>query len=140
MSSFTSLYPAGALENSTATPSSLFLSNGFNPEYFNLALLGKGTHYEIPMPSQPSNDPDRTPSVLPSLQNGITRPWIRNHQLLSASQTNCERSLEDEMNRAMPFFQYSSFTNFFNEHDHNQPYRSQLERLAQADTYMRQRQ
>ncbi|KAL2783281.1 hypothetical protein BJX66DRAFT_345064 [Aspergillus keveii] len=119
MSCCTSFYPAGPLGDLDATPSSLLLSNGFNPEFSNLALLDKGTHRDIPMPSQPSNSPERTPFKPPSMQTKTTRPRIRNRQLLSASQTNRERFLEDEINRAMPFFQYPSYTNFSNKHNHN---------------------
>ncbi|KAL3440225.1 hypothetical protein BJX65DRAFT_35889 [Aspergillus insuetus] len=120
MSSRTSFYPAGPLENLAAMSSSLLLSNSFNPKFLNLALLDKWTHGDIPMPSQPSNNPDRMASIPPSMQTKTTRPHLRNRQLLPASQNNHERSLEDEMNKALPFLQYPSYTNFSNKHDHNQ--------------------
>ncbi|KAL3495008.1 hypothetical protein BJX62DRAFT_233659 [Aspergillus germanicus] len=119
MSPCASFYPAGPLENLVASPSSLLLSNGFNPEFLNLALLDKRTHRDIQKGSQHSNNPDRTPSIPPSVQSKTTTRRLRSRQLLPESQTNRERSLEGKTIKALLFFQHPSSTNFSNKHDHN---------------------
>ncbi|PGH06951.1 hypothetical protein AJ80_08083 [Polytolypa hystricis UAMH7299] len=119
MPSRTNFYPARPLKNLAAAPPSL-LSKGFNPEFLDLARLDKGTHRDMLLPYQPNNHPDRTPSVPPAMQTEATRPGLRKCQLLPAPQTKPKLSLDDEINQALPFFQYPSCTNFPNEHDRTQ--------------------
>ncbi|KAL4993576.1 hypothetical protein BDV10DRAFT_178836 [Aspergillus recurvatus] len=119
MSCHTSFYPAGPLESLTIAPSSLLLSNDFNHEFLNLALLDQGAGTDMPMPYQPNNQ-DQKPSVPPPIQTETIQPRLRNRQLRPAPQTYRKRSLDNEMNQAAPFFQCPSYTDFsFNEHDHD---------------------
>jgi hypothetical protein len=119
MPSCTSFYPACPLDNPAATSTSL-LSKGFKPEFVNPALLDKGTGHNMLLPYQPSNHPDKTPSVSLPMQIETKQPGLRNHQLLPAPHTKPERSLDDQINQALALFQYPSYTNFPNEQDPTQ--------------------
>jgi hypothetical protein len=114
MSAQTSFYPADSVENSAVTPSSLLLSNGFNQEFLNLALLEQPTH-GMPMQFQPNNQQAHIQGIpQPPMQGDTTpRARLRNRQLRPAPRSNRKRSLDDEMNQAPPpYLQYPSYTNF----------------------------
>ncbi|KAL5001387.1 hypothetical protein BDV10DRAFT_182617 [Aspergillus recurvatus] len=120
MSCHTRFYTAGSLESLAVAPSSVLLSNGFNQEFFNLALPDQGSDSVMPMSCQINNHPDQTPSI-PPIQTETIRPRLRNRQLRPAPQTNRERSLDGKINRTEPFFQCPSYTDFSsNKHDHDQ--------------------
>ncbi|KAL4993109.1 hypothetical protein BDV10DRAFT_33210 [Aspergillus recurvatus] len=120
MSCHTGFYTAGSLESLAVAPSSVLLSNGFNQEFFNLALPDQGSDSVMPMSCQTNNHLDQTPSI-PPIQTEMIRPRLRNRQLRPAPQTNRERCLDGEMNRNEPFFQCPSYTDFSsNEYDHDQ--------------------
>jgi hypothetical protein len=114
MSAQTSYYPSDPLENSAVAPSSLLLSNGFNQEFLNLALLEQPTH-DMPMQFQPNNQQAHMQGMpQPPMQGDTTpRPRLRNRQLRPAPRDNRKRSIEEEMNQAPPpYLQYPSYTNF----------------------------
>ncbi|KAJ0415921.1 hypothetical protein BJY00DRAFT_250533 [Aspergillus carlsbadensis] len=114
MSAQTSFYPADPLENSAVAPSSLLLSNGFNQEFLNLALLEQPTH-GMPMQQFPPNTQQAHLQGIPepASQNDTPRSRLRNRQLRPAPRDSRKRSLADEMNPAPPpFLQYPSYTNF----------------------------
>ncbi|KAL3466881.1 hypothetical protein BJX64DRAFT_284032 [Aspergillus heterothallicus] len=120
MSAQTSFYPTDPLENSGVAPSSLLISNGFNQEFLNLALLEKQTHPDMSITYPPNTQSIHSQGIPPPMQDESARPRLRNRQIRPAPRDSRKRSLDEEMHQAPPFMQYPSYTNLSStDHGHS---------------------
>ncbi|KAL4875401.1 hypothetical protein BJY04DRAFT_211338 [Aspergillus karnatakaensis] len=114
MSTQTIYYPTDPSLDASIAPQSLFMNNGFSPEFLSLSLLDKANHPEVQMspnmsffPHQPS-----TTQAVASAGDEDNRPRLRNRALRPAPPDARKQSIESEMNQPPFLHQYGSMSSF----------------------------
>lgn len=119
MSTQAAFYPSDLSLDPSNAPESLFMGNGFAPEFLPLSLLEKGNHHQdMGMQSMqfPPNQTGPVQGLAPNMRSdgdNTNRSRVRNHALRLASPDNRKESIDAEMKQGAPFIHsYPSVRSF----------------------------
>ncbi|KAL4805667.1 hypothetical protein BDV18DRAFT_11890 [Aspergillus unguis] len=134
MSAQTTFYPTDPLDASIA-PDSLFIGNGFAPEFLSLALLEKEDQQDMPMDAMDFQSAQQGTMPAPIAEKDeINRARLRNRALRPAPRDSRKGSLDMEMNQSAYYNSYPPMSNFssfsFPSSDQDPDYRFEHDRVS----------